>query len=263
MFDLHCHILPGIDDGPATIDGSLALARLAVERGVQTIVATPHVSHYYDNDAATIARLTDEVNGALRDAHIPLTVLAGAEIALTRASELASEELGALTLAGGPWVLLEPPFTSTATGIELAVGELAEQGYGILLAHPERCPAFQRDPRQLESLVRGGALTSITAGSLVGRFGASVKRFALELFEAELVHNVASDAHDVEQRQPGIANELEQAGLSAMREWLTDAVPRALLNGEESMPERPAFSFLATPSHGGSWWRRGPFRRAS
>ncbi len=261
MIDLHCHVLAGIDDGPATIEGSIALAQIAAERGTRTIVATPHVSHRYDNDAATIARHVGQLNSELVRAEIAIEVLPGAEVAITRAGELAPGELAALTLGGGPWLLLEPPFTSVAIGLDQMVAELVQDGYRILLAHPERCPAFQREPRMLEALVRGGVLTSITAGSLVGHFGASVKRFALELVEAELVHNVASDAHDATQRAPGLADELERAGLGEMTAWLTEEVPRALLEGAESLPPRPALDF--TRSRRDSWWRRGPLRRAS
>jgi protein-tyrosine phosphatase len=263
VIDLHCHVLAGIDDGPASVEGSLQLARVAAERGVRTIVATPHVSHRYGNEPATIARLVEQLQGELVRASIPVQVLPGAEVAITRASELSAETLRALTLGGGPWLLLEPPFTPSAAGLDRLIVELADEGHSILLAHPERCPAFQRDARMLESLVRGGVLTSITAGSLVGRFGASVRRFALQLVEAELVHNVASDAHDPEQRAPGLAEELAQAGLAPLTEWLTLDVPQALLDGASSLPPRPAFSYDGERAARGSWWRRGPLRRAS
>lgn len=93
----------------------------------------------------------------------------------------------------------------------------------------------------LESLVHAGALTSITAGSLVGRFGGEVRRFALELARAGMVHNVASDTHDLARRQPGIAAELEQAGLGPLADWLTQAVPAAILDGGE-IPSQPAIA---------------------
>jgi protein-tyrosine phosphatase len=261
VIDMHCHVLAGIDDGPETIEGSLALARVAEQRGIRTIVATPHVSWRYDNDAATIARLVEQTNGALTDAGIGVRVLSGAEIAMSRAPDVPREELPALTLGGGPWLLLECPFTSVAAGLDVLIGELEDAGHGIVLAHPERSPAFQRDPQMLESLVRGGVLTSITAGSLVGRFGAPVKRFALSLMEAELVHNVASDAHDPEQRRPGIADELREAGLEAMTEWLTEGVPQALIDGQDSLPPRPRMDYSKIVARD-SWWRRGPLRRA-
>jgi protein-tyrosine phosphatase len=263
VIDLHCHVLAGIDDGPDTIEGSLAMARVAAELGTHTIVATPHVSFRYPNDSETIERLVRETNAAFADAGVALNVLAGAEIAMSQAADLDPEELTALSLGDGPWLLIECPFTSVAIGLDTLIGELEEEGHRIVLAHPERCPAFQRDPEMLESLVQGGVLTSITAGSLVGRFGGTVKRFAFELLEAEVVHNVASDAHDPEQRRPGMAEELRQAGLGGLVEWLTDAVPSALLAGEESLPPRPQVDFAGAGARRDAWWRRGPLRRAS
>jgi protein-tyrosine phosphatase len=264
VIDLHCHVLAGIDDGPPTLEASVALARCAQARGVQTIVATPHVSWHYDNDAETIARLVRETNAALAAAELTVNVVAGAEIAITRGVDLAAPELAALTLGDGPWLLIECPFSSAVVGLDTLADELQEQGHQIVLAHPERCPAFQRDPQLLESLVRAGVLTSITAGSLIGSFGSSVRRFALELMEAELVHNVASDAHDVDRRQPGMADELQRAGFGALTTWLTHSVPSAILSGEESVPPRPSVA-LGTPerSRQRRWWRRGPLRQAS
>ena len=262
MIDLHCHVLAGIDDGPDTLEGSVALARVAAELGTRTIVATPHVSWRYQNQSATIARLVAETNAALAAAEVPLEVLAGAEIAMTSAADLQPAELSALALGDGPWLLLECPFANDAIGLDTLIFELEEEGRRVVLAHPERCPAFQRDPRMLESLVGGGVLTSITAGSLVGRFGGTVQRFAQGLFEAELVHNVASDSHDPEQRRPGMAAELREAGLEELTEWLTEGVPRAILAGEESLPPRPFLSYGGPSSARESWWRRGPLRRA-
>jgi protein-tyrosine phosphatase len=238
VIDLHCHVLPGIDDGPETIEDSLALARAAAAAGTRTIVATPHVSWRYPNESATIARLARELNERLSSEGIELEILTGAEIAMTRCSEIEADELLRLTLAGGPWVLLEPPFSPMATGLDGVVAQLLSSGHRVLLAHPERCPAFHREPEALEALVRGGALSSITAGSLVGRFGGQVRRFARRLMADGLVHNVASDAHDALKRPPGVQAELLQAGLGELSEWLTLDVPRAILSGGE-IPARP------------------------
>ena len=97
-------------------------------------------------------------------------------------------------------------------------------------------------------------LTSITAGSLVGRFGAPARRFALRLVDEGMVHNVASDAHDEIRRPPGVVMELEQAGLAPLAEWLTQSVPAAILDGGE-IPRRPAVE-LAGIGHKRLRWRR-------
>jgi protein-tyrosine phosphatase len=244
VIDLHCHVLPGIDDGPATIEDSLALARAAVAGGTQVLVATPHVSWRYRNDAQTIARLVGELNARLAAESVlstggePLEIRTGAEVALTQIAEIEPAELGRLTLGGGEWLLVEPPFTPVAPHLDEILLALERDGRRVVVAHPERCPAFQRDRQMLERLVREGFLTSVTAGSFGGRFGAEARRFALELARDGLLHNVASDAHDHAHRPPAIAAELEAAGLAPLTPWLTEAVPRAILDGGE-IPPRP------------------------
>jgi len=187
----------------------------------------------------------EELNMRLEAEGLALEILPGAEIALTRVIDIAQEELAGLALGAGGWLLVEPPFTAVGVGLDTILLSLQRQGHRIVLAHPERCSAFRRDPHMLEVLVANGVLTSITAGSLVGQFGEDARRFALELARAEMIHNVASDAHDQLQRPPSIANELRTAGLLPLAEWLTEDVPAALLAGEEA-PARPPVS-LAIP----------------
>lgn len=256
MIDLHCHILPGIDDGPATIEQSLALARAASKDGTQTIVATPHVSSRYPNDAETIVRLVYEVNARLVTEGIGVEVRRGAEIALTQIADMQSADLERLTLGGGPWLLVEPPFLAAAFGLEAIVGELQLKGHRVMLAHPERCPSFHRDPRALTALVAGGALTSVTAGSLAGRFGPQVRRFAMNMVAEGMVHNVASDAHNADRRPPSIARELADAGMSALSDWLTHEVPAAILSGTKIPAGPPGTTQQSAPARRW-WWRPG------
>jgi protein-tyrosine phosphatase len=244
VIDLHCHLLPGIDDGPATLEGSVAIARAAAAKGTRTIVATPHVSARYPNAAGAISRLAEEVARRLADEHIELAVHPGAEIAMDRTVDLSAEELDRLTLGKGPWLLVESPFSPMTVGIDLLLSGLLRRGHHIVLAHPERCPAFHRDPELLRRLVQEGLLVSVTAGSLVGQFGNQAKRFAELLFREQIVHNVVSDAHDDTRRPPSMSAELERAGFGTLTEWLTEAVPAAILAGEERIPSRPAASTL-------------------
>lgn len=255
VIDLHCHVLADIDDGPETIEDSVALARAAKAKGMRTLVATPHVSWRYPNDADTIARLVNELNARLADEEVGIEVRPGAEIAMTRLADIDPAQLPRLGLGEGPWLLIEPPFTPVVSSLDTILLDLQRRGHRVLLAHPERCPAFHRDPRMLESLVHAGVLTSITAGSLVGRFGGEVRRFALELARAAMIHNVASDAHDLTRRQPGIATELEQAGLGPLADWLTQAVPAAILDGGE-IPPRPAIALPDLQPSRRAWWSR-------
>jgi protein-tyrosine phosphatase len=260
MIDLHCHVLPGIDDGPASMNESVALARAASEQGTKTLVATSHVNWRYANDAATMGKLVGELNvrlaGEAGEGAPGVTVLPGAEIAVTRVADIASDELPRLALGGGRWLLIEPPATSVATGMDTIVADLQRRGHGVLLAHPERCRAFHRDPRLLESMVQEGALTSVTAGSFTGRFGDTVRRNAFALLTAGMVHNVASDFHDRKGRPPGMSAELERAGLAPLGEWLTREVPSAILEDRE-IPRRPAVTVpVEAPERGRGRWRR-------
>lgn len=240
MIDLHCHILPGIDDGPQSIEESLALARASSRAGTRTIVATPHVSQHYRNDLATIARGVEQVNEAFAAESCPIEVLPGAEVAASSVSEIDPQELNGMTLGGGPWLLLEPPFTPLATGFDEIGYSLMRRGLRVVIAHPERCAGFHRDTTMLGDLVRTGAITSITAGSLAGRFGERVRRFAMKLVDEDMVHSVASDAHDEIARRPGLTAEIESVGLGELREWLTELVPAAIVSGDP-IPARPAF----------------------
>lgn len=246
MIDLHCHVLPGVDDGPRELEDSLALCRASAKLGVTKIVATPHVSWEYDNTAADISGRCVELNAELAAAGIDLTVMPGAEVAISKAVELDDEELRALRLGGGPWLLAEPPFTpSAAIGLEAMIHSLRSRGHQLLIAHPERCPAFLENRARLKLLVDDGSLCSVTAGALVGRFGKHSRRFAEDLIAEGLAHNVASDAHGLGRRPPGMAKEIRTAGLASQTAWLCQAAPQAILAGT-ALPARPPIERRST-----------------
>jgi protein-tyrosine phosphatase len=244
VIDLHCHLLPAIDDGPATLEDALALARAAAAGGTRTMVATPHIDHRWNVEPTEVAAMVNRMREALAEAHIELDVRAGGEIALSRLADLDPGQLNAVRLGGGPYMLLECPHRPTAgTEFHAFVQRLRHRGEWIVLAHPERSPAFQRSPDRLAGLVRDGVLTSITAGSLLGSFGSTVQSFSLRLLREGLVHNVASDSHDTERRGPALlaglqAAERELPGALGMADWLTRHVPEAILAGNE-LPLRP------------------------
>src|SRR3954451_766136 len=219
---------------------SLALARAHVIAGVRQVLATPHVTWDMPTTSEQVAEGAAQVNAALTEEGLPLEVLTGGEIAITRAAELGDEELRRLALGGGPWLLVESPLTPSAGHFDNALHHLQARGHRILLAHPERCPAFQRAPERLASLGRAGMLTSITAGALVGRFGSTVARYAHELVRDGLVHNVASDAHDTRRRPPGMRGELEEAGYGEHADYWCDEVPGAIVAGEQIPHPPPA-----------------------
>jgi protein-tyrosine phosphatase len=235
------------------------MARVAAEQGTRMIVATPHVNLRYPNRAPEIAAAVKKLNKRLRAEEVPLKVRAGAEISMTSLEELSEDELSALALGKGRWLLMECPFTLAIDGFAAIVRDLRDRGHEVVLAHPERCSGFQRRRDLLEELVEAGALTSVTAGSLIGGFGKSVRRMAFDMFDAGLVHNIASDAHDPSYRSPQLAGPVKRAGLGSQLEWLTNAVPASILAGT-SPPPPPAREAEPTAEQQG--WRRWlPFGR--
>lgn len=234
MIDLHCHVIPGVDDGPATIEASLELCRAARADGTTTIVATPHVNWRYPAvDAATVAAGVVAVNDALRSAAIDLGVEGGAEIAVSRAGDLSEEEIVLLRLGQGPYSLIECPHEGGApAAIEEMLRLFARRGHSILLAHPERCPVFQASPRLIPALIERGMLCCITARSLTGEFGSRARAYAWALMAAGHVHAIASDAHDAVGRPPGLSSVLDRAGLSQSQiEYFALGSPEAIIRG--------------------------------
>ena len=240
MIDLHCHVLPGVDDGPDTVEAAIALARGAEADGIATIAATPHVDLSHPSiDSRLIRAAVRELQVRLDAAGVGVNIVSGGELGSTRAVELDDAELRALTLGGRGWLLLECPMTSTLTpGFTGIARSLARRGHRILLAHPERCPVFLRSPQLLDELVTEGMLAQVTAGALRGRFGRTIREVALHLVERGTAHVVASDGHGGN-RPAKIAGELEGTGIEpALVSWLAHEVPAALLAGSGA-PPRP------------------------
>ncbi len=235
MIDLHAHILPGVDDGPATVEAALDMARAAAAAGTRAIATTPHVGPVYPIAPAEIGSAREALADRLAEAGIELELLAGGEIAPSRLPELDDDALRALALGGGPYVLLECPFSPAGANLEAMVADLQQRGFGVLLAHPERSPSFQRDPAQLARLVERGALAQVTTGSLVGDFGEIPRRTAAAMLEQGLLHVLASDAHDATHRDPDL-HAADGVLDEAQVEWMTTAVPAAIVAGRP-LPE--------------------------
>ena len=238
VIDLHCHLLPGIDDGPTDMDGTLAMARAYAREGVTHVVATPHVSPDYPNTQAVIAATTAWTQDILACEGVGVVVLAGGELDPPHVADLAPDVLAGLQLGDSGTVLLECPLTQGAPFFEERVARVQRAGLRVLLAHPERSPIFQQDPGLLPRLVAGGALASVTASSFSGRFGRRARAYAEWTVAEQLIHDVASDAHNVDRRPPTLREPLESAGLGWAVDWLTTDAPAAILAGE-ILPARP------------------------
>ena len=241
VIDLHCHLLPGLDDGPTSMPEAFAMARVAAASGTTTIVATPHIDHRWGVRPHDLPRRGAALADALREEGIGLELRTSGEIAISRLADLSGEELDSLRLGDGRYLLVESPMNPADADFDVLLLKVQERGESIVLAHPERCPLFQRQPERLARCVEAGILCSITAGSLRGDFGERVRRFSLEILSEGLVHDLASDAHDQHSRTPSLAGALEQAedelpGVSGRADWLTKVAPAAILTGERPPP---------------------------
>src|SRR3954452_13891716 len=150
MIDLHSHILPGLDDGPADLDGSLALAREAVARGTRKIIATPHVRDDHPYPLDEIDNRVDGLNRAFANQGIDLEVVAGGEVAISKIPDLDEPTLRRVCLGDGTYLLVESPYTQTSQLLEHVLFDLQARGFRPILAHPERSPTFLSDKIRLE-----------------------------------------------------------------------------------------------------------------
>jgi protein-tyrosine phosphatase len=244
VIDLHAHILPGLDDGPPTLDASADMAASAVAAGTRVLAATSHVNRGFGLLPEDLAAARVQVAERLREDGIPLEVVQGGEVSVARIEGLDEAGLRALTLGGGPWLLLECPLSPFAPAMEPVVAALRRRGLEILLAHPERSPGFMRSPRTLERLLDLGALAQITSTAFSGRFGDTVRKVAFEMLEREHAHVIASDGHGADGRPPDLLCALEafERRYEEPRElfdWMTTAVPGAILAGEPPPPRPP------------------------
>ena len=205
------------------------------------MVATPHCSWRFP----TAPEAIEEGVRELRAAGSPVELLAGAEVTHEMAVALPDETLRRLCLGSSACLLLETPLEPViGPQFERCAEMLWERGYRVLLAHPERAPAFRDDPRRLRALVERGALCSVTAASLAGGFGSAARFFGLELVRDGLAHSVDSDAHHAELRPPGLGEGLAAAvamvpAVAARAEWLATELPAALL-ADQQLPQPPS-----------------------
>jgi len=201
MVDIHSHILPGLDDGAQTEADSLALAKEAVKEGITKIIATPHHKNgLYHNEKDTIEKHVEYLNTLLNQHQIPLEVLPGQETRINGDLMQDLKEGKIQTLNNSKYLFIELPFTTVPRYTENLLFDLQVEGYVPIIVHPERNQQLLANPNQLYEMVRNGSLTQITSGSLIGKFGKEVEGFSEQIIDANLGHFIASDAHDVKDR---------------------------------------------------------------
>ncbi len=241
MIDIHCHILPDFDDGAADLDESLGMVRTALASGVTDIIVTPH---FMGKPAALdhIPLLLNRyqlLRAALDEANLPLGLHLGAEVLCLPETPRMARQKQLPTLGDTDYVLCEFYFNESAVFMDKVFSALAVSGYKIVVAHPERYEAVQKDLRIAQRWFRQGHILQVNKGSPLGAFGARVQRTAESLLDSGLVHIVASDAHGTLYRD---------AEMLQIRAWLSthcspayarvllEENPLRLLRGQDMVP---------------------------
>lgn len=240
MIDLHCHILPGVDDGAKNMEESIAMAREAVAEGITHVLATPHhKAHGWSNKKEDVIQLVKKVQAAIDEEEIPLTIFPGQEVRLY--GEIIDDiDDGKIQFIdeANQYLLIEFPSAEIPTYAEELFYRLQHQGVIPIIVHPERNQGVLKDPNQLKRLIDQGALAQLTAGSYVGRFGKEVAKLSRELIEADMIHYIASDAHNTTTRQFHLKEAYEQLekdyGSSLVERY--QQMTRDLVNGDPVFP---------------------------
>ncbi len=237
--ELHFHLLPGVDDGPASIGESVALATAAVADGTRTVVATPHVHPQHIVDPGEISARVAELVERLRRERIPLRVLPGGELAHDMVGRLSDRALE--TIAQGPpgrrWLLLEAPFDGLDARFTDSADELRRRGFAVLVAHPERSEPPPSPAAALAHELGAGSAFQLTAGSLAGINGPSARALALAILKSTDRAVIASDAHG-RARMPALRSALDALAAAGVRDpaRFASTSPSALLEHGLGIP---------------------------
>jgi protein-tyrosine phosphatase len=236
MIDLHCHILPYLDDGPCDLSQALEMARIAVEDGITDIVATPHTENgLYKNSREDVLKAIGNFQGVLNQEGIPLAIHAGSEIHIH--CDLVEHVKNSLLLSvcdHRKYILLELPSVFLPRFTDQLLHELKLSDITPIIAHPERYEAVRNHPDRLAKWMEQGAVVQLNAGSLLGHMGKKTKEFALYLLQRGLVHVLASDGHNSERRRPILADAYRYAAKATSVEaaLLLKENAKAVLRGE-------------------------------
>ena len=261
MIDLHCHMLPGIDDGAPNREVALAMARCAAADGITHVACTPHIyPGLYENHRDGIAAAIDAFRAVLAEEDIALTLVIGADTHLTPDLLDGIRNRRIPTLNDTRYLLFEPPHHVAPPRLEESVFNLMAAGIVPVVTHPERLSWIDTHYAVFGRLVHGGALMQITAGSVTGRFGRRPKYWAERMLDEGQVHLLATDAHHIDKRPPLLAEARDAAAkrlgdAEAMHLVLTR--PRGILDNlpPNELPELPKGK-MAAPKPASGLWKR-------
>jgi protein-tyrosine phosphatase len=248
VIDLHCHYLPGIDDGAQTLEESLDLARAAVAAGVTTAVMTPHVHPgRYQNNRATITKLCAAFQRVLVHRQIPLDIRVGGEVRISAEiiPMIEQDEIPFLGVMDGyRIILLEFPHSHLLLGADKLVNWLLARRIRPLIAHPERNKEVMRSVEKMQPFVSAGCLLQLTGGSVVGHFGKPAQECARALISRGWASVVATDAHNLKHRPPCLdlaRNALLELGGETLARQMTHDTPAKIIAGNMALaPEAAA-----------------------
>ncbi len=212
MYDLHCHLLPGIDDGAPDYENSLAMARALVDQGVFCVACTPHIlPGLYHNTGPQIKEAVAALRVRLKEAGIDLKLVSGADNHIAPDFVAALKRGHLLPIGDTSYVLVEPPHHVAPARLEELFFDILLGGYTPVLTHPERLSWIESKYDVVQTLAAKGVWMQITSGSVCGRFGSRPKYWAERMLQEGLVHILATDAHNLSSRRPDLAQGRDKA----------------------------------------------------
>jgi protein-tyrosine phosphatase len=239
MIDLHCHILPGVDDGVRTLEDALEMAQVAEKEGIDRIVATPHLfrDSLSRGNFALIEAKRRELALVIKENGVAIEVLPGAEVHISHnLLDTIKEDRQQLVLNRSCYMFVEFPSSHVYSGVKTLFFALMTEGIVPIIAHPERNTIFIQNPAILYDLIQTGALAQANSGSFLGLYGERTEKAVLQFLELNLIHFIGSDSHGPRSLSWRLHDAVEKAGKIVGKERAQALVmenPRAVLENEE------------------------------
>jgi len=239
MIDIHCHILPGIDDGASDEEESLKMARFAEQDGVKTIIATPHVFRppFIQKNLSVIQEKWSELSSKLKSYNIHVELLLGSEVHFVHnLIDVLKIKYPYFELNRGSYMIVEFPSNHVFSGVKQLFFELTSRGLNLIIAHPERNSVFIRDPALLYDLIKMGVYTQANSGSFSSFYGSRTQEAAYQFLEWDFYHFLASDSHGKHNKSTRLSRGVRKISEIIGAEEATALVednPRAVINNRE------------------------------
>jgi protein-tyrosine phosphatase len=259
MIDIHHHLLWDQDDGSTSIELSIEMARMAAEDGITHIACTPHANSYYEYLPGPIDAKIAELQSLLNQQKIPITLGRGCDFHTSYDNiQQAHDDPRRFSINGGSYILVELPDHALPPTLNEVFYQMQIDGLTPILTHPERNLTLQKDISRMLEWMRSGLLVQVTAGSVVGRMGKTAERIAHHLLSRNLVHFLATDAHNISSRPPKLREAMELVARKYSPDYahlLCVSNPLAAFM-DKPMPPQPEPVDLYEETENKSWWQR-------